>query len=154
MYATLFTFDQNETISDKNSCILNMQQGINKQTQINSSWTDITASLVPALQNMKTGNDGEECVENQSAHSITLLPHAILIRKHTASQRVQWLRRLTANLLRLRMLNRSRQRRRGSESFQRSWTHRTYLFPSSSESPQTLQTSNGWAGVFLPLVLF
>ena len=38
-----------------------------------------------------------------------------------------------------------------SKSFQRSWTHRTYLFPTSSESPQTLQTSNGWAGVFLPL---
>ena len=35
-----------------------MQQGITKQTQINSSWTDMTTSLVPVLQNMKTGNDG------------------------------------------------------------------------------------------------
>ena len=37
-----------------------MQRGITKQTQINSSWTDIAASLMPVtlLQNMKTGNDG------------------------------------------------------------------------------------------------
>ena len=38
-----------------------------------------------------------------------------------------------------------------SESFQRSQTHRTYLFPTSSESLQTFQISNGWAGLFLPL---
>ena len=42
-----------------------MQQGITKLTQINSSWTDITTSLVPVLQNMKTGNDGMECIEKQ-----------------------------------------------------------------------------------------
>ena len=55
----------------QNSCILNMQQGITKWTQINPSWTDmITTSLVPVLQNMKTGNDGTECLEKQSAHSI------------------------------------------------------------------------------------
>ena len=62
----------NFTISDKKSCILNMQRGITKQT---------------------------------------------------------------ANLLRLCMLNRSRQRPHGSESFQCSWTHQTYLFLTSSESP-------------------
>ena len=57
-----------------------MQQGITKLTQINSSWTDITTSLVPVLQNMKTGNDGTECIEKQSAHSIPPLPHTVLIR--------------------------------------------------------------------------
>ena len=62
-----FRSKRNLTISDKNSCILNMQRGITKWTQINSSWTDIiTASLVPVLQSMKTRNDGTECVENQS----------------------------------------------------------------------------------------
>ena len=40
----------NWTISDKNSCILNMQWGITKGTQITSSWTDMTISLVPGLQ--------------------------------------------------------------------------------------------------------
>ena len=57
-----------------------MQQDITKQTQINSSWTDVTASLMPVLQNMKTGNDGMECIENQSAYSILPLPHIALIR--------------------------------------------------------------------------
>ena len=47
-----------------------MQWGITKRTQINSSWMDITASLVQGLQNVKTGNDGMECIEKQSAHSI------------------------------------------------------------------------------------
>ena len=47
-----------------------MQRGITRQTQINSSWTDITTGLVPGPQSMKTGNDGMECVENQCAHSI------------------------------------------------------------------------------------
>ena len=56
-----------------------MQRGITKRTQINSSWTDITTSLVPVLQNMKTGKDGMECVENQCAHSIPPLPHTALI---------------------------------------------------------------------------
>ena len=70
-----------QTISDKNSCILNMQQGITKRTQINLSWTDIiTASLMSVLQNMKTRNEGTECVENQCAHSILPLPHTQLIR--------------------------------------------------------------------------
>ena len=40
-----FRSKRNLTISDKNSFILNMKRGITKQTQINSSWTDITASL-------------------------------------------------------------------------------------------------------------
>ena len=45
-----------------------MQWSITKQTQINSSWTDIiTVSLMPLLQNMKTRNDGMECI-NQCAH--------------------------------------------------------------------------------------
>ena len=57
-----------------------MQWGITKWTQINSSWKDITASLVPVLQNMKTVNDGTECIEKQSAHSIPPLPHTALIR--------------------------------------------------------------------------
>ena len=48
-------------------------------------------------------------------------------------------------------LNRSRCRPRGSKSLQCSWTHRTDLFPNSSESPQTLQTSNGWPSVFQDL---
>ena len=51
-----FRSNRNLTMSDKNSCILNMQRGITKRTQINSSWTDITASLVPVLQNMKWRN--------------------------------------------------------------------------------------------------
>ena len=43
-----------------------MQRGITKRTQINLSWTDIiTASLMLVLQNMKTRNDGAECIENQ-----------------------------------------------------------------------------------------
>ena len=37
-----------------------MQWGITKQTQINSSLMYIAASLMPVLQNMKTGNDGTE----------------------------------------------------------------------------------------------
>ena len=40
---------------------------------------------------------------------------------------------------------------RDPESFRCSWTHQTYLFPTSSESLQMLQTSNSWACVFLPL---
>ena len=132
-----FWSKRNWTISDKNSCILNKQQGITKRTQINSSWKDITASLMPVLQNMKTENDGAECIEKRSSHSIPPFPHTTLIHKHTTNQRIQWLR--------LRMLSRSRQRPRSSESFQSSWTHRTYLFPASS---------NGWAGVFLPLGLW
>ena len=39
-----FRSRRNLTISDKNSCILNMQPGITQRTQINSSWTDKTAS--------------------------------------------------------------------------------------------------------------
>ena len=147
-----FRSKRNLTISDKNSCILNMQRGITKQTQINLSWTDIAASLVPVtlLQNMKTGNDRTECIEKQSSHSFPPLPHTVLIRYHTTNQRIQWLRRQTANPFRLRMLNHSRQHPRSSESFQCSWTHRTDLFPTSSESLQMLQMSNGWACVFLP----
>ena len=38
------------------------------------------ACLVPLIQNMKTGNDGTECKEKQSAHSIPPLPHTALIR--------------------------------------------------------------------------
>ena len=150
-----FWSKRNLTISDKNSCILNMQRGITKRTQINSSWTGITASLVSVLQNMKTGNDGTECIEKQSRQSIlppnTLRWFAIAI--HTANQRIQLLRQPTANLLRLRTLDWSRKRLCGSESFRHWWTHRTDLFPTSSEASQMLQTSNGWAGVFLPLGL-
>ena len=110
---------------------------------------------------MKTGNDGMECIEKQSTHSIPPLPHCAYSLAHcqsewsyswhTTNQRIQWLRGLTANLLRLCMLNQSRQRPRGSKSFQCSWTHRTYLFPTSSKSPQMLQTSKALASVFLPL---
>ena len=39
----------------------------------------------------------------------------------------------------------------GSKNFQHSWTHRTDLFSTLSKYPQTLQTSNSWASVFLPL---
>ena len=56
-----------------------MQQGITKWTQFNLSWTDIPASLVPVLQNMKTGNDRMECIEKQGAHSIPPLSHTALI---------------------------------------------------------------------------
>ena len=52
-HTTLFTFDQNETISDKNS-ILNMQRGITKWTQINLSWTDITVMLVKSTAKQDT----------------------------------------------------------------------------------------------------
>ena len=76
-----FQSKRNLTISDKNSSILNMQRGITKRTQINTSWTDIiTTSLMPVLPNMKTRNDRMECVENQSAHSIPPLSHTVLIR--------------------------------------------------------------------------
>ena len=37
-----FWSKRNITISDRNSCILNVQWGITKQTQINLSWMDIT----------------------------------------------------------------------------------------------------------------
>ena len=81
-----FWLKRNLTISDKNSCILNMQRGITKRTQINLSWTDITACLVPVLQNMKTRNDGTDCIEKQRTHSICPLPHTALIRLHTDNQ--------------------------------------------------------------------
>ena len=58
--------------------------------------------------------------------------------------------RSSANLFRLRMVNRYRQRLRGSKIFQCSWTLNIFV-PDLPESPQTLQTSNGWAGVVLPL---
>ena len=45
-----------------------MQRVITKQTLINSSWEDITASLVPILQNMKTRHGGMECLEK--AHTV------------------------------------------------------------------------------------
>ena len=149
----------NLSISDKNSCILNVKRGITKQTQINSPWTDITTSLVPVLQSMKTGNDRMECIEKQSAfhpptHCTDSVAHCQSERPfswHTTNQRIPWLRRPTALLLRLRMLNWSWQRPPGSESFQRSWTHQTYMFLPLSESPQMIQMSNSWAGVFLPL---
>ena len=124
-HSLYFRSKLNLTVSDKNSCIQNMQWDITKQTLLGVSWTDMTASLVRVLQNMKTGNDGTECAEKQSTHSIPPL-------QHTANQRIQWLRWLTANLLRLCMLN---------GSGQRSWTHQTYLFLTSSESPQMLQMS-------------
>ena len=65
---------------------------------------------------MKTRNDGTECIEKQSAHSIPpphthridLLAHRQsewLFSWNTTNQRIQWLRWPTANLLRLRMLN-------------------------------------------------
>ena len=57
-----------------------MQQGITKQTQINSSWMDITASLVPVLQNMKTRNDGTDCLEKQRVFRPSHTPHTALIR--------------------------------------------------------------------------
>ena len=101
------------------SCILNMKRGITKRTQINSSWTDITASLMPVLQNMKT-SDGTECIEKQSAN-----------------QRIQWFRRPTANFLRLHMLNQSRQCP-CIQNLPAQLNQQIYLFPTSSESPQTL----------------
>ena len=70
---------------------------------------------------------------------------------HTTNQRIQWLRRPTALLLRLRMLIRIRQHPLGFESFRCSWTLQTYVFQTSSESLQMFQMSNGWASVFLPL---
>ena len=39
-----------------------------------SSWMYITASLMLVLQNMKT-NDGTECIEKQSTHSVPPLTH-------------------------------------------------------------------------------
>ena len=47
-----FRSKQNLTISAKNSCILNMQRGITKRTQIHSCWTHIiTAGFMTVLQN-------------------------------------------------------------------------------------------------------
>ena len=48
-------------------------------------------------------------------------------------------------------MNWSRRCPRGPKSFQRSWTHRTGLFPNSSESPKKLQMINSWLGVFQAL---
>ena len=53
---------------------------------MNSSWMNITASLMPVLQNMKTENDRIECIEKQSAHSIPPLQHTPLIHEHTANE--------------------------------------------------------------------
>ena len=97
----------------------------------------------------KTWNDGMECIEKQSAHRTLPLPHTMLIRQHTANQNDHTACRPLEQTTGADHW--SRQRPRGSKSFQRSWTHRTYLFPTPSESPQTLQTSNSWASVFLPL---
>ena len=110
---------------------------------------DITASLVPVFQNMKTRNDGTECVENQSAHSILPLPHTALIHHHTTNQRVQWLDSQTSLMLHVE-----------SEQTTHIWFQRLptqlntwnrFVPRTSSESPKTLQSSNSWAGVFLHL---
>ena len=70
----------NLTISDKNSCILNMQWGITKQTQINSSWTDIAASPVPVTLLPNINREWWNRVHRkQSTHSIPPLPHTTLI---------------------------------------------------------------------------
>ena len=46
MLPAFFTFDQNETtISDKNSCILNMQRGITKRAHFQRNWTHQTYLL-------------------------------------------------------------------------------------------------------------
>ena len=71
-----------------------------------------------------------------------------LLPSHCIGSSTEW----NSELIRLCMLNWSRQRQHHSKSFQCSWTHRTGLFPTSAESPQMLQTSNVWAGVFLPLL--
>ena len=60
------------------SCILNMQQALpNKHTLILPGRTQ--QLVLPVIQNMKTGNDGTDCIEKQSAHSILPLPHTALI---------------------------------------------------------------------------
>ena len=41
-FVLYFRSKRNLTISDRNSCILNMKWGITKRTQINSYWTDTT----------------------------------------------------------------------------------------------------------------
>ena len=65
---------------------------------------------------------------------------------HTTNQRIQWLRRPTANLLRLHMMNWSRQHPSGYAA-----EHTEQIYSrTSSKSPQMLQMSNGWASVFLP----
>ena len=74
----------------------------------------MTTSLMPVLQNMKTGNDGTECIEKHSTLGIPLLPHVALIRLHTANQNGHSAGTQSENpmaqmsdghLLRLRMLN-------------------------------------------------
>ena len=86
------------------------------------------------------------------------LPHTALIRQHYANQNGHWTDNQseypmesnppTAKTLRLCKLNQTRHCPRGSKSFQHSWTHLTDLFPNSSKSPQTFQTSNIWANAF------
>ena len=135
-----FQSKQNLTISGKNSCILNMQRGITRRTQINWSWMDITTSLVLVLQSMKTGNDGTGCIEKQSACSIPPSHTSLWFTSYTVNQKAahhqsehSMAQMSDSPPPRLHMLNRSRQRPRGSESFRSRWTHRTYLFPTSPE---------------------
>ena len=112
MHAAPFTFDQNLTISDKNSCILNMKWGITKRTQINSSWTDITASL---CQDCKTWKQWTEQWRNwvhkskvhtafRPSHTSRWFASTLPIRMVIQLTPNHWLRWPTANPL--RMLNR------------------------------------------------
>ena len=128
-----------------------MQWGIAKRTQINLSWSDtITASLVPVLpKHEKKKWQNGVCRKPKPTQYSAPATHTSWFTSTKTIRKQHWLRQPTVNLLRLRMLNGSRRRTHGSESFQRSWTHRTELFPTSSESPQKPQTSNGGAAVFV-----
>ena len=95
------------------------------------------ASLMPVMQNRKTGNEGTECIEKQSAHHEAV--HAEFRPSHTPRWFTSTPPIRVSNILRLRKLNRSRRCPRGPKSFQRSRTHRTDLILNSSESPQMLQ---------------
>ena len=126
-----------------------------KMQQVSS--TSGGASLVPAIQNIKTGNDGTRADHRHFHPSYTSRQLANTVRMvigqlaHNQSEYPKAFNPQTANALSLCKLNLTRHHPRGSKSFQHSWTHRTDLFPNSSKSPQTFQMSNVWASVFLPL---
>ena len=86
------------------SCILNMQQGITKQTQINSSWMDITTSCVPVgyckawkwwMTKWNAWKNKAHIIFRPPTHRADSLGHRQLERPfswHTTNQRIQWLR--------------------------------------------------------------
>ena len=75
-----FRSKRNLTISDKNSCILNMQWGITKRTQINLSWTDIITESNGSDVRQPTSSDFACWIE---ADNVREAPKASNAAEHT-----------------------------------------------------------------------